>query len=393
MITKFKVPVRVIALLIPVVLTFSACGLFSDDYGSAPSPAQVHADVVEEPTLSVEEAAGYGEFPLHPVFDFKGTGNFKDIDPNVWKSHPSYDPKNFVGKWYEDGFTNGYYLEMYGDGTWQLFTDTVLKGYYTVWENGLIIFEEGAYGITLGQADVRGAGADYGDPSEPLTMYLSFYAESLTSFRAADGKVTLMRVWDSVYKDDIEDYYREVYPFTDQSGTWYLVGEEEAQNFFEIIASGNWGQEQDGQGMLEVGLLEDEVDGKYTCTGANWGEEYVFEFADDGYLYVNGEQYEKREGVDLRYRYIVDKWYYYDEENKSYSGAYEFFDDLTFKSLPDNPKKESGIYFYMDSNLLLYDYEGHRLHKFYQDIFFARRKTMIDENDKDLYGEGPVIVR
>ncbi len=392
MITKFKVPVRVMALLIPVVLTFSACGLFSDS-GSAPAPVRVHEDIIEEPTLSVEESAGYGQLPVHPIFDFKGTGNFKDIDSEVWKAHPSYDPKNFVGKWYEDGFTNGYYLEMYGDGTWQLFTDTVLKGYYTVWENGVINFEEGAYGITLGQADVRGAGADYGDPSEPLTMYLSFYLDSLTNFRATDGKVTLMRVWDSTYKEDIEDYYREMYPFTDQSGTWYSVGEEEAVNFFEIISSGNWGEEQEGQGMLEVGLLEEEVDGKYTCTGANWGDEYVFEFADDGYLYVNGKQYEKREGEDLRYRYIVDKWDYYDEETGTYSGAYEFFDDLTFKTLPGNPKQTSGVYFYLDENLLLYDYNGYQVDRFWQDINFARRKTMFDKDERDLWGEGPIIAR
>ena len=385
-----------IILLTAVVLGFSACGLFDDidEPGYDPEPARNAAeyeDNIEVPTLSSDEAAGYGDFEYNPVFDFKGTGNFTDIDQSIWQNS-SYDPKNFIGKWYEDGFTNGYYLEMYGDGTWQLFMDTILKGYYTVWENGTINFTEGRYGVTLGQADIRGAGAYYGDESEPLTMYLSIYTPSLVNLRTPDTSVVFLRTGDSVNNDNLDAFYREKYPFMDYTGTWYLTGEAEAKNFFEITGSGNWGQEQDGRGMLEVGLLEDAGDNKFTSTGGNWGEEYVFEYPGDGYMYINGEQYERREGVDLRYQYIVDRWFYYDEENDCYTDrGYEFFDDLTFRSLPGNSKQESGTYFYLDDNLLLYDDEGYQLHRFYQNIFSARRKAMIDDNNTDLYGEGPRI--
>lgn len=385
--TSVKKSVITCASLSAVLLMCSSCGLFSDPYEPASEPAPSNANFGEvsyTPTLTPEESAGYEEFGYHPVYDFKGTGNFTDIKDGLWETG-GYDPHEFVGKWYEDGFTNGYYIELYGDGTWQLFADTILKGYYDVWENGIVDFTEGGYGVPFGQGYIYES-EDFGENIIALTLF----GESMVNFRTPESPIKFVSTRRSSECDDLDSYYRTEYPFMDYQGTWYPLGETEAQNFYEILGSGNWAQEKGGQGMLEVGILEDIGGGKFTSVGANFGEEYLFEYPGDGYMYINGEPYELEEGEDKRYKYIVDTFLYYDDENDTYTDrGYEFFEDRTFNSLPGNEKEEHGIYFFLDDNLLLYDENGYRLHLFSQDIFIARAKTMYDDNDIRLKGQGP----
>lgn len=390
-----KKPVLKVMLLCVATFTLSSCWLFDDPYEIPddpyvdPNPQSyedrvVHEDVEETPTFASGESAGYEDFGYYPVYDFKGTGNFTDIDAGPWKK-AGYDPKDFVGVWYEDGITNGYYFEIYGDGTWQLFADTIVKGYYEVMENGIINFIEGRYGVDFGQAVPYES-----DEFDGWIMALTLYSESLVNLRTPTNPIKFQRTKDSAYIEDLDAFYRAEYPFMDYQGTWYPVDEPGAINFYEILGSGNWGKETDGQGMLEVGILEKVEDGKFTSTGANWGEEYLFEYPGDGYMYINGEPFEKRESEDVRYRYIVDDWLYYDDQNDCYTGSgYKFGDDLTFTSLPGNDIEEHGTYFFQDDNLLLYDDNGHQLHIFHQDIFAANDKMMDDDHFENLYGQGP----
>ncbi len=381
--------ISVFALSASLLLSCAGCGSWDeyDDPAVKDQPSVQQDSFVEEddPTIIEGEVEGYTDFEYKPVFDFKGTGNFTDIDESIWAESP-HDPKSFVGKWYEDGFSNGYCLEMYGDGTWQIIGGNVVRGYYTVWSNGIINLDEANYGISFAQVDT------YSDSDGSLVMNLTIYPDGMVQLRSSESPVVFKRSDSSVYCDDLDGFYAEKYPFMNLAGTWYPLEEDNAKNYFEIQGSGHWGEEQGGDGMLEVGILEVLDDTKYISTGANDGNEYIFEYPGDGYLYINGYQYENRTGEDLRYQYIVDTWHYYDVETGEYLDiGYEFFDDHTFQSLSGNSTEEHGTYFYVGDNLLLYDDEGNQLHRYYQDIFYARRKHILDENNENLYGEGPSI--
>nr|MCR5330381.1 hypothetical protein [Lachnospiraceae bacterium] len=69
-----------------------------------------------------------------PEFTVNLTGNFTDIDQSLFENS-YYHPDQIVGRWYEDGWTNGYYLEVYGDGTWQYFGEETINGTYWLMNN------------------------------------------------------------------------------------------------------------------------------------------------------------------------------------------------------------------------------------------------------------------
>ena len=314
-----------------------------------------------------------GDSFYHPVYDFDGTGNFNDIDYSVWEKS-SLDPKRYVGRWYEDGWTNGYYLELYGDGTWQYFGGEVLSGRYSVGYNDWITLEDGIYGVNVADCIIT---TDTGKG-----FSVTVYQEELFLTHTPPPTVGFTCERDSKACSDLNGYYREKYPYAGLQGKWYPVNDYSGSHYFEFGGEGNWG-EIINNAALEVGLLTEKGDGSFYSYGGNTGVYRTFEFADDGYMYVDGEAYAKRTTFGAeRIADVVGTWHFWDMNLGDLSElGYVFYDDCTFESLPDG--KERGTFFFVGDNLLLYDENGYRIHKFYQNEFMAAMKSLHDDNPMD----------
>ena len=317
-----------------------------------------------------------------PYFNFQGPGNFTDID-EIWYKNPKNTPDQYVGVWYEDGFTNGYRLEIYGNATWQFFGEETVCGYCEFPPNGQVWLVDAKYGISAQHLNTCF------DEELGVTVLDIDNLVDLIPARNKTSDITMVREADSKYCDDLEAYYKQKFPGEFMKGFWYPVGDYSALNFFEFTADMHWGEQIDGRGMLEVGLLEDIGDGKYFGIGANGEEEYYFEFPGDGYMYHNGIQFEKRDNSFETLELLIDKYRLYDyETNTMTEGGYEFFEDGTFKTLTDDPN-EHGTYIYVYDYLILYDDNGVLLHNWYFNVFSARHKIIDIEDYDQLYGEGP----
>lgn len=332
--------------------------------------------------LAPKDEDGY-----HPYYNFPGTGNFEDIC-ELWYKNPDIKPEDHVGVWYENGFTNGYRLEIYGDATWQFFADKTYYGYCEFVPNGKLNLVDGKYGLNAGEVAAYPIDDEGG---KGLTVQ-AFYPEVFKG-RNYDINISFVCEEKSTYCDDLDKFYSDMFPYSYLAGNWYPVGDYSAQNYFDIDVDGRWGEQIDGEGMLEIGLLEDQGDGKFYSKGGNWEEDYYFEFTDDGYMYCNEVQYERRDVSDETKELIIDKWHFYDIQKDCKSEAgYEFFEDGTFKTLTDNPN-ESGTYIFVGVNVILYDEDGVWLHAWYFPIDFARKKWLyMPELNEDLYGDKPKVM-
>ncbi|MBP5330362.1 MAG: hypothetical protein J6Y89_00730 [Lachnospiraceae bacterium] len=326
---------------------------------------------------STERSFG-GKFTYHPVSEPPQLGNFKDIDKSVF-AESSYEVKSVVGRWYEDGWLEGYYLELYGNGTWKYFGPVERCGTYTI-QNALFYLDECEYGTDVAQLSIY-YDEDWGAYA---TSFLNCGPEIILTRTPATGKPYFVMEDGCSHCEDLAAFYKEKYPFRDLAGSWDPVEEPDEYHFFILTAEGVWSYVEE-RGAAEVGVLEKpDSDGVYTSVGATWDTIRKFKISDDGYLYVDGLPYEKRaEDPHVPPQGTAGTYMYRDKD-----GGYTFYDDWTFESTQDSPFKERGSYIFIGDSLLLYDEDGYRIHAFYQsELMRTKFIHYITDYENDVYGE------
>ena len=351
-----------------------------DDDPDEPAEPDDGPDVSE----GVIEDFYHGEVPPNPVFVVEKFGNFKDYDKSVFETAQGFTAKDLVGRWYEDGLLEGYCLELYGNGTWKYFGPVERNGIYQI-SYGLIVLTESVYGVDVCQPSVF-----FDDDDNAWEMSLTPTGpEVLETHRDSDDYVLFVREDGCKHCDNLEAFYEKKYPYKDLAGDWYPVGDRSGKQYYNITANAHWSYIS-GHMALEVGVLESAGKGKFTSEGGTWGEISTFETGDDGYLYINGEPYEKVEGGAAPPNRSLGTFCY---EN---GDGYTFYEDWSFESLPNSTFSESGTFMMIGSDVLLYDEDGNRIHVFYQDEFMdwdgewkeeASRRRMENRDDSELYGE------
>lgn len=172
-----------------------------------------------------------GETPgtgCKPAYDITISGNFQDIDERVFKNS-DYAPDEVVGRWYEEGYTNGYCLEMYGDGTWQYFGEETRTGLYEIMNSSLTLID-GFYGVDI--ASVMPYDAD--------GKTLSLWTYALLPTRTRAEQVRFYPEEASTYLEDIEAYYDARYPNRYLTGFWFPVGDYLGDHYYVMEPSFLW---------------------------------------------------------------------------------------------------------------------------------------------------------
>lgn len=130
----------------------------ADDPNHSDEPADDHVDNPIEPNNDPDGRSNaledfyHGETPPNPVFMVEEFGNFKNIDKAVFET-AEFKAKDLVGRWYEDGLLEGYYLELYGNGTWRYFGKVERNGTYWI-QYSLIVLTESVYGVDVCQPSI-----------------------------------------------------------------------------------------------------------------------------------------------------------------------------------------------------------------------------------------------
>ena len=309
----------------------------------------------------------------HPVYEIENFGNFTEYDPEVFGASEN-GPEDVLGRWYENGILEGYYLELYGNGTWRYFSDEVISGSYEMWDNGLPDVTESYYGVKPFVFYL------FDDEKKPV-LSLSIYTPEIIKTRTPDdGNVYFYQEKDSKHCDDLDNYYAEKYPLAYLRGDWFPVGDDSGLNYYTITGAGTWSNVI-GHEALDVGRLEDCGDGVFVSEGATFEELTLFELPGDGYLYIDGDAYEQRDFGSAPPSRILGEFQYEESDD-----GYIFYEDWTFDSRPGSSFDEHGTFMFLGSNLLLYDENGYRVHKFYQDEFMDGEKKGITDFEKDVYG-------
>ena len=127
--------------------------------------------------------------------------------------------------------------------------------------------------------------------SDGPVLSLSVYANDIFETRSQGAATRFRKENNSYYCSDIEAEYEARYPFTKMSGEWHPCGDDSGYHYFTIDGEGVWCEWFD-QGSDELGTLTENGDGVYISYGKNYGEMKTFEFV-DGYLYIDGIQYER----------------------------------------------------------------------------------------------------
>ena len=320
-----------------------------------------------------------GDFTYHPVSEPPKLGNFKDIDKSVF-AESAYEIESVVGRWYEDGWLEGYYLELYGNGTWKYFGEEERCGTYTI-QNALFYLDECEYGASVAQLSIF-YDEDFGTYSASFT---NTGPEIMLTRSPKSGKPYFVMEDGCKHCKDLDAFYEEKYPLKELEGSWDPVEEPEETHYFVITAEGIWSYVED-RGAVEVGLLDKPDDnGIYVSEGATWGTIRKFKISDDGYLYIDGLPYEKRvEDAKVPPQGTAGTYMYDDRD-----GGYIFYDDWTFESTQDSPFDEHGSYLFIGSSMLLYDEDGYRIHSFYQNEYMrTNERHYITNYENDPYGEG-----
>ncbi|MCR5791445.1 MAG: hypothetical protein K6G83_16300 [Lachnospiraceae bacterium] len=349
----------------------------SDEPGDDPD------DAPDEPTGSTSSQSGSsgrsfgGEFIYHPFSEPPQLGNFKDINKAVF-AESDFEVEAVVGRWYEDGWLEGYYLELYGNGTWKFFGGEERCGTYTI-HNSLFYLDECEYGTDVAQLGIY-YDEDWG------TYAASFNncgPEIMLTRTPKSGSPYFVMENGCAHCEDLDAFYKKKYPFADLEGSWDPVEEPDEYHYFILSANGIWSYVEK-RGAAEVGLLDKiDSDGTYVSEGATWGTIRRFKIADDGYLYIDGLPYEKRAENPHVPPEGAPGTYMYDEKD----GGYTFHDDWTFESTPDSPFDEHGSYLFIGSSLVMYDEDGYRIHKFYQDEYMRLERHYITNFEDDPFGE------
>ena len=337
-------------------------------------------DAPDEPTGSTSSQSGSsvrsfgGEFIYHPFSEPPQPGNFKDIDKSVF-AESQYEIDSVVGRWYEDGWLEGYCLEIYGNGTWKYFGDEEISGTYTI-TNMLFVLNECKYGLNVAQLEVF-----YFDEFGTYTASCTINGPEIFPTRSPKtGHVLFVMEDGCKHCKDLDAFYEAEYPLRDLEGDWYPVEEPDENHYFDMTGEANWSYVSEN-GAIDSGILDkDDGSGTYVSEGATWGTERTFRISDDGYLYIDGLPYEKHETDETQPPEGAPGTYMFDSKN----GGYTFHEDWTFESVEDSPVEEHGSYFFIGDYMLLYDEDGYRIHVFYQNEFMRTRSThciMSFEND------------
>lgn len=324
----------------------------------------------------------------HPVFTVEEFGNFKEINTTVFEIS-NFPPEELVGRWYEDGWLEGYYLELYGNGTWRYYGEDERNGYYRI-THSLFVLEESEFGVDVCQPMI------FYDEDEKAYM-MSVMPTGPEAFKTRTDPEDYVCFWREDYCrhcNDLDAYYVNKYPYKELAGDWYPVGDRSGKYYYSISAAAHWSYIL-GHGIQEVGVLEEAGDRSFTSEGATWGKLKTFKLADDGYLYIDEEAYEKVDRGSLPPIRSLGTFCYESGE------GYTFYEDWTFESVPGSSFDEHGTYLFIGDNLLLYDDNGYRLHALYQDEYMdwdgvsieeAWMKRMENRDDSDLYGEALYFV-
>ncbi len=348
-------------------------------------PAEDPGRSDEDPDKPVEDPdkPGGGSVSRHPVFEIKEFGNFSDIDPKVFETS-QFQPNDLVGRWYEDGWLEGYYLELYGNGTWKYFGEDERNGYYQI-SYSLIVLTESEYGVGVCQPMIF-----YNEDDNVYQMSLTPTApEAFKTRTDPDDYVSFWREDGCRHCKDLDAFYKKKYPYGNLAGKWYPVGDHSGKQYYDITAAAHWSYIA-GHTAYEVGVLEKQKDGSFRSEGGTWGEIYTFEPSDDGYLYIDGTPYEKAEHTDAPPDRTVGTFCYDNGD------GYIFNEDWTYESVQGSSFDEHGTFLLIGDNVLLYDDNGYRIHVFYQNDFMdwdgeweeeAWRKRMENRDEGDLYGE------
>ena len=214
---------------------------------------------------------------------FETTGNFTDIDPEVF-AHAYLSSDTLVGRWYEDGFTNGYYLEFYGDGTWRYYGERIMGGTYTLYNNSNVI-ADASTGEDLASFFV------YNDDGPKMSM--GVYQPWNFVTRTKTGGVYFRREAQSSYCENLESIYVDRYPYAYLAGDWYPVGDNPALIHYNISVDIIYTliQRIDGRDAgADAGQLIPTGDGIFEAVNGS----ITVEESDDGYIYINGEAFERR---------------------------------------------------------------------------------------------------
>ncbi len=321
--------------------------------------------------------SGRQDIDYQPVFAGPVTGNFTDIDKNVFRDS-DYSPENIVGRWYEDGWSNGYYFDIYGDGTWRFCGEETVCGIYTI-SYSTINLMDAFYGVNVGQIYMY-------DDDGPVLSFSAFHTgEMFIRARTLDGTLRCRRASESKLCSDLEDYYAKKYPYAWLKGDWYPVGNHSRKHCFEIGGDGRWG-EIINNSAIEIGTVELTGPGSFKAEGANTGAVKTFKYTGDGYLYIDGEPYEKVAGsrFEIPSETLTGRFLYYDTAKDKYSDrGYVLNSDWTFRSLPDSASAEHGVFIVVGDYVNLYDESGRYIRQLFQDVYLAEGKELyvIGENE------------
>ncbi len=380
LIPAIRIIIAVILFIVGVLIAPGDTSVPTDNPGGGASSSSGSRDRNEDPGATVGGEAYsdaidpcyHGQVAPHPIYEVTDFGNFEDIDKDVFET-ATFSADDFVGRWYEDGWLEGYYLELYGNGTWRYFGKDVRSGRYQIAYN-LVTLEDSKYGI-----DVCMPMIFYQDDDNAYEMSLTPIGPEVFETRTDyDDYVCFWREDGSRHCDDLEAYYENKYPYKEMAGNWYPVGAASGRIYYKINAAAHWVYVESNS-ALEVGVLEENGNGSFTSEGGTWGKLKTFELKDDGYLYIDGEPYEKVDNGDAPPSRSIGTFCYDNGD------GYIFSDDWTFESVPGSSFNEHGTFMIIGTNVLLYDDDGYQLHVFYQDEFMdwdgefedeARRKHM-----------------
>ena len=326
-----------------------------------------------------------GRVARHPVFTVEEFGNFREIDTTVFEIS-DFPPEKLVGRWYEDGLLEGYYLELYGNGTWRYYGAEERNGNYWI-HNSLCCLDESEFGVTVCQPIMF---YDEDDKAYKISLVVSG-PEAFITRTDPEDYMCFWREDSCKHCEDLDTYYEEKYPYMELKGNWYPVGDRSGKYYYKITAAAHWAYII-GHEAEEVGVLEEVSKGSFTSEGGTWGKLKTFKLADDGYMYIDGEAYEKVEQGSTPPSRSLGTFCYDNGD------GYTFYEDWTFESVTGSSFDEHGTFMFIGDNILLYDDNGYRLHVFYQDEFmdwdgvlkeeaWRRHMDNLDESNPDLYGE------
>lgn len=317
------------------------------------------------------DTTGSSDFVYKPVMDYPGNGNFEDI---TFDFAESYLQADVVDRWYEDGFSNGYYLDIYGNGTWEFCGDKTVHGTYDAGSH-VMWLTDSMYGLDVMQVYFS---------REYDTLYVSFMNHDVISprYESFESKCFL-RLDDCTVCDDFDTYYGQSEQMRAISGKWVPETDELGSYAIVISEGGTWSELKSGV-AFEVGLLKDLGNGVYEASEGNAGGTRTFEIK-DGHLYYDGYSFVlqgNKMGEGPAPARILGKWLLDDEENGGWlDQGYILNEDWTFSQFEGDQTIMTGRFIMLEDDILLYDSEGNQVFKMSQLTFMEFQS--IDARDEE----------